>query len=79
MLTYGGAKADAWWAQNGALLGRNANLDVAAVPREAAASLAGLARRAMRLSVSIQDGHVWFGDAAGGVDFELRRLTRAVA
>ena len=77
VLAYGGAKTDVWWSQNASALARNANLDVAAVPREASADLARLAKRSMRLSVSIQDGRIWFGDEGGGVDFELQRLKPA--
>lgn len=77
VLAYGGAKTEVWWSQNASALARNANLDVASVPRDASAALAGLARRSMRLSVSIQDGRIWFGDDSGGVDFELQRLKPA--
>jgi len=79
VLTYGGTKADIWWSQNAAALARNRNLDVAAVPREASAALAALAQRAMRLSVNIQDGRIWFGGDRDAVDFELARLSPAVA
>ena len=78
VLAYGGPKTDVWWTQNSAALARNDNLAVVAVPREASAALGGLAGRSMRLSASIQDGRVWFGNEAGGVDFELRRLLPAV-
>lgn len=78
VLTYGGTKAEIWWAQNAALLARNANLDVAAVPREASTALADLAQRSMRLSVNVQDRRIWFGDDAGGVDFELMPLSRTL-
>jgi uncharacterized protein YaeQ len=79
VLAYGGAKTEAWWAQNGSLLARNSNLDVAAVPRQASAGLAALARRAMRLNVTVQDGRIWVGDDSGGVDFELRALSPVAA
>ncbi|MBN9461239.1 MAG: YaeQ family protein [Burkholderiales bacterium] len=70
VLTYGGAKADAWWAQNGGALARCGNLEVLEVPPGATAELAALARRAMRLHCSIQDGHVLFGSDDGQVAFE---------
>ena len=75
VLTYGGPKAEVWWSQNAALLARNTNLDVVSVPREAGTALAALARRSMRLSVSVQDGRVWFGGDAGGVDLEPSLLS----
>lgn len=78
VVTYGGPKADAWWAQNGAALARCANLEVVEVPADAASGLAALARKAMRLHCSIQDGHVMFGSDDGQVAFDpVLRLARA--
>ena len=77
VLTYGGTKGEIWWSQNAAALARNANLDVAAVPRDASAALAALEKRAMRLNVSIQDARIWFGDEGGGADFALQPLKPA--
>jgi len=78
VLSYGGRRADVWWTQNAAAMARNAGLDVAAVPPQATAGLSGLARRAMRLSVNVQDGHIWVGDDSGdGVGFELDVLHEA--
>jgi len=71
VVTYGGAKADAWWAHDGPALARCDNLDVIEVPADAASGLAALARRAMRLHCSIQDGHVLFGSDDGQVAFDL--------
>lgn len=70
VLTYGGARSDAWWAQNGSALARCANLEVIEVPAGATAALAALARRAMRLHCSIQDGHVLLASDEGQAAFE---------
>lgn len=70
VLTYGGTRADAWWAQNGAALARCDNVEVVAVPPPAAAALAALARRTMRLHCSIQDGHLLFASDDGQVAIE---------
>lgn len=66
VLAYGGHKAEVWWRQNEGALARSANLSVVAVDPEASAALAKLAARSMRLSCTVQDGQVWFGDADGG-------------
>jgi len=70
VVTYGGAKAEAWWRQVAAVLARCDNLDVIEVPAEAGAALGALARRAMRVHCSIQDGQVLFGSDEGQVAFE---------
>ncbi len=74
VFTYGGAKADAWWSQNATALARCQNLEVVLVPREAGEAIGALARRAMRLHVSIQEGGVLFGSDDGQVAFEPQRL-----
>ncbi len=70
VVTYGGAKADAWWRQAGPALARCENLEVIEVPADAAAAIAALARRAMQLHCSIQERQVLFGSDDGQVAFE---------
>jgi len=70
VVTYGGAKADAWWRQVASSLARCDNLEVVEVPAEAASGLAALARRAMRLHCSIQDGQVLVGSDDGQLTVE---------
>ncbi|MCL4182540.1 MAG: YaeQ family protein [Burkholderiaceae bacterium] len=70
VVTYGGAKAGAWWAQCAAALARCGNLDVIEVPAQASQALAALARRAMRVHCSIQDGHVMIGADDGQAAFD---------
>ena len=78
VVTYGGAKAEAWWGQVASALARCDNLEVIEVPAEAGAALGALARRAMRVHCSIQDGQVLFGSDEGQVAFEPVAL-RALA
>jgi len=70
VVTYGGAKAEAWWRQVGPALARCDNLEVLEVPADAAGGLAALARRAMQLHCSIQERQVLFGSDDGQVAFE---------
>lgn len=68
VIAYGGRKADQWWAQNAAALGRCENLRVVALPAEATAAMQRLAARAMKLSCTVQDGHVWLASDTAGVE-----------
>jgi uncharacterized protein YaeQ len=70
VLAYGGSKAEAWWAQNGAALARFGNLAVLGVSTQAGAELAGLADRSMQLNCTIQEGQVWLGSAHASVCVE---------
>ncbi len=56
---YGGRAAELWWKQNGAALGRLANLRAWSLPLEGTAALAKLAQRTMRLTCTVQDRQVW--------------------
>jgi uncharacterized protein YaeQ len=73
VLTYGGSKADVWWAENEKAFARNRNLSVSALSRDDSAALGALAQRAMRLSVNVEDGRVWVGGDSGEVTLELVR------
>jgi len=74
VVTYGAAKARAWWTQCASGLARCGNLGVVEVPARAASGLTALARRAMRLHCSIQDGQVLIGSDDGQVAFEPAAL-----
>jgi uncharacterized protein YaeQ len=76
---YGGHAADLWWKQNAADLGRNANLAVLGVPREASQALAQLAQRTMKLQVTVQEGQLWVGDDSRSVALELAPWKDAAA
>jgi uncharacterized protein YaeQ len=68
VLAYGGRKADQWWTQNAAALGRQSNLRVLALSAEATAQLQSLAARSMQLTCTIHDGHVWLGSDTAAVE-----------
>ena len=55
---YGGRTAEAWWDKVGSGLTRFDNLQVIRFAEPETAALAGLASRAMKLQVNIQDGEV---------------------
>ena len=77
VLAYGGRAAELWWEAARATLGRQERLVVREVPPGASAALAAMAGRTMRLNVTIQEGHVLVGDAAGSVAVDLRELKGA--
>ncbi len=53
------------------------NVTVYNVPADAVEALAALAQRAMRLSVTIQDGEIWVSDDDRNVQLTLDVLQRA--
>lgn len=59
VLAYGARKVDAWWDEHAAACARLSNLTVLTLTGEESAALAALAARAMTLTCTIQDGHVW--------------------
>ena len=67
--TYG-TGADLWWKQNAAAMERIANVAVIDLPVETTRALAARAARNMKLQCTIQDGHVWFADAADSITIE---------
>lgn len=75
--SYGGARAQLWWNQVGAVLERSRNLSVLEVPPASSRALAGLARRSMRLQCTIQDGQVLFTDGHDAVRVETIERKRA--
>jgi uncharacterized protein YaeQ len=77
--TYQSASAREWWKGMAGKAGKLRNLTVYNVPQEAVEALAGLAQRAMRLSVTIQDGDIWVSDDDRNVQLSLDALQRASA
>ncbi len=71
---YGGRTATQWWSRNAEALGRLANVEVLELPEELTRSLAGLARRAMRLECTIQEGSVWLAAGEETLHFTPRVL-----
>lgn len=60
--------ATIWWAAIQGKLARLRNLQVWQLPAAQSQELAGLAQRSMLLQVTVQDGHVWFGNADHSVE-----------
>lgn len=77
VLAYGGRKAAMWWSQSASELARCPNLEVLAISETESAALAQLAARAMQLTCTIQDGHVWMGSATQVVPIEPQRWSAA--
>lgn len=65
VLAYGGRKADAWWADNKNTVARHRNLRVSFLSEEDCNALTALIERSMRLSFTVQDGHILVSGAQG--------------
>jgi uncharacterized protein YaeQ len=76
--SYGIQGARVWWDQIGGKLQKIRNLTVVRLPA-ATRDLARLADRNMRLTCTIQDGHVWLADEKTSVDMALETLKSPVA
>ena len=55
-------------------LDRTHNLTVMHVALDTSKALAKLAQRTMQLHCTIQDGHIWFSDAADTVAVEIAQI-----
>ena len=77
LLTYGGRGVGIWWAQNQAALARHDNLEVIELSVEATHALAKMADRNMQINATLQDGHIWMGNADETVLVEPVVLKRA--
>ena len=69
-----GRGADLWWGRSRSALERTQNLTVKSVPAATSQELAKLAQRNMQLQCTIQDGHIWLGDADGVVEVALTEV-----
>ena len=66
VITYGETRVRPWWDKHAkALRGLGAGLELLTLSDAQCAALASLCERNMQLTVTIQDGAVWFADAAG--------------
>ena len=71
--SYGVQGARVWWEKIGGELERVRNLTVIRLPGETR-ELAKLAERNMRLTCTIQDGHVWLANDEQSVEIALETL-----
>ena len=69
--TYGGHGVDVWWDQIHQKLERFGNLTVIALPASALSTLAGMAKRGMKLQFTIQERQIWVTDDADTVHLDL--------
>jgi uncharacterized protein YaeQ len=69
-----GNRAELWWKPIAEKLARAKNLAVWRIPASAGSALGELAARAMQLQCTVQDGQIWFSDAARTVQLELTEL-----
>jgi uncharacterized protein YaeQ len=74
LYAYGGRAVELWWTRNAAALERLGNLSVRAVDAAAVEALGALAERNMQLQCTIQDGQIWFSNAATTVPVTLQLL-----
>jgi uncharacterized protein YaeQ len=71
---YGARSAEVWWANQRQSLDRLKNLSVTLLLMESVRTLAQMARPAMQLQWTIQDGHIWIADGEQTLQLELQRL-----
>ena len=77
VLAYGDRKAALWWAENGAEFARCRNLNVIAIDDAHADALTALAARSMKLSGTIQDGHLLLASEQRTIELTPRPLSGA--
>ena len=59
---YGTHNASTWWEQNARAIARFDNVKIIQLTPQATAAMAGMLRRTMQLSCSVQDGTIWLSD-----------------
>lgn len=74
VLAYGERRMQPWWDSAGSALARLNNLTVLSVSDAEAAALAALVGRAMNVTCTIQDGHVWFASPTATVELAPSRI-----
>ena len=63
-----------WWQGIASKVTRLRNLNVWQIPAEQSQALAGLARRAMQLNITVQDGQAWVNDGTRSVEVQPTAL-----
>lgn len=71
---YGARSADVWWANQRQSLDRLKNLSVTLLPMDGVRALAEMARPAIQLQCTVQDGHIWIADGVQTLHIELQHL-----
>lgn len=70
------ASTPIWWGTVGGKVTRARNLSVWQLPSDQVDELAGLAKRTMRLQVTVQDESIWVGDGTQSIEITPKRLMR---
>ena len=65
---YGQRSASVWLQKMESASARFDNLDIYYLPADSCAQLAAMAERTMDLSVTIQDGHLWFASSDNNIE-----------
>jgi len=75
---YGGRAVGPWWQRNVDRLSRFANLKIVELSEETTRELAGLVKRSMQLSITIQDGELWLdeGDRTLAISPVIRKASK---
>lgn len=68
VLAYGERRIQSWWKGLAPALERVDNLEVLSISDAAAAALARLTERAISVSCTIEDGHVWFATSSATLE-----------
>lgn len=76
ILAYGDDRIGPWWTTNQADFNKIGKLEVLAVADAPVERLAAMAKRNMKLAVTIQDGIVWISDDEGSLQIEFDVLKR---
>jgi uncharacterized protein YaeQ len=69
--SYGGHGSDVWLDRMNSDRDRARNLTIVSLPASATKAMEALAKRSMKLQITIQDGQVWVGDGRDAVHFEM--------
>lgn len=72
--SYGEGAQDIWWQKNAQKLNKLDNLEIFSLSFATTQELAGMISRGMQLSVTVQDGQVWFSDENSSVLVEPKQL-----
>ncbi|KKL02275.1 YaeQ family protein [Rheinheimera mesophila] len=77
LLAYGGTAVDKWYSAEQKALSQLRNLTIVAVSPADTAQLAELCDRTMQLQCTINEGQIWFGNAAHSVPLQPRFIQQS--
>ena len=77
LIAYGGTAVDKWYISEQKALSQLKNLTIVAVSPADTAELAKLCDRTMQLQCTINEGQIWFGNAAQSVQVQLQFIQQS--